>query len=131
MRHAAEFLGEITPQEGRDRDSMAWRVRRGDHIASARSRRFRLPIGALRVKCAAMTIQAAVADTSTKTVTFGGKTYSIQALSEDSYTVLLAGIPVGRVVYSFGAANGVPEGDAISEDDLYAIAEAWFAAVDG
>ena len=92
---------------------------------------FGLPCRSLRVKCAAMTIQAAVADTSTKTVTFGGKTYSIQALSEDSYTVLLAGIPVGRVVYSFGAANGVPEGDAISEDDLYAIAEAWFAAVDG
>ena len=78
-----------------------------------------------------MTIQAAVADISTKTVTFGGKAYSIQALSEDSYTVLLSGVPVGRVVYSFGAANGVPEGDAISEDDLYAIAEAWFAAVDG
>jgi hypothetical protein len=87
--------------------------------------------GNLRVKCAAMTIQAAVADTSNKTVTFGDKTYSIQPLSEDSYTVLLAGIPVGRVVYSFGAANGVPEGDAISEDDLYAIGEAWFAAVEG
>ena len=78
-----------------------------------------------------MTIQAAVADTSNKTVTFGGKTYNIQALSDDSYTVLLAGIPVGRVVYSFGAPNGVPEGDAVSEDDLYAIGEAWFAAVDG
>ena len=77
-----------------------------------------------------MTIEAAVADTSAKTVAFGGKTYAIQALSDDSYTVLLAGIPVGRVVYSFGAANGVPEGDAMSEDDLYAIAEAWFAAVD-
>jgi hypothetical protein len=77
-----------------------------------------------------MTIQAAVADTSTKTVTFAGKTYNIQALSDDSYTVMLAGIPVGRVVYSFGAANGVPEGDALSEDDLYAIGEAWFAAVD-
>jgi len=92
---------------------------------------FSLRIAGNRVMCAAMTIQAAVADTSNKTVTFGGKTYSIQALSEDSYTVLLAGIPVGRVVYSFGAANGVPEGNAISEDDLYAIAEAWFAAVDG
>jgi hypothetical protein len=88
------------------------------------------PFAAVRVKCRAMTIQAAVADTSTKTVTFGGKTYNIQALSDDSYTVLLAGIPVGRVVYSFGAANGVPEGNAMSEDDLYAIAEAWFAAVD-
>jgi hypothetical protein len=83
-----------------------------------------------RVRSRAMTIQAAVADTSTKTVTFGGKTYNIQALSDDSYTVLLAGVPVGRVVYSFGAANGVPEGNAMSEDDLYAIAEAWFAAVD-
>ena len=77
-----------------------------------------------------MTIQAAVADTSTKTVAFGGKIYNIQALGDDSYTVLLAGIPVGRAVYSFGAANGVPEGDAISEDDIYAIAEAWFAAID-
>jgi hypothetical protein len=78
-----------------------------------------------------MTTPAAVADTSSKTVTLGGKTYSIQALGDDSYTVLIAGVPVGRAVYSFGAANGVPEGDAISEDDIYAIAEAWFAAVDG
>lgn len=91
---------------------------------------FRQEFRAFRVSSAAMTIQAAVADTTNKTVTFAGKTYSIQPLSEDSYTVLLAGIPVGRVVYSFGAANGVPEGDAISEDDLYAIGEAWFAAVD-
>ena len=68
--------------------------------------------------CGPMTIEAAVADTSAKTVTFGGKTFQIQALSDDSYTVLLAGIPVGRVVYSFGAANGVPEGDAMSEDFL-------------
>lgn len=73
---------------------------------------------------------AAVADTSSKTVAFGGKTYNIQALGDDSYTVLLAGVPVGRIVFSFGAANGVPEGGAISEDDLYAIGEAWFAAVD-
>jgi hypothetical protein len=78
-----------------------------------------------------MTTETAVADTSTKTVTFGGKTYNIQALGDDSYTVLLAGIPVGRIVYSFGAANGVPEGDAVSEDDMYAIGEAWFAAIDG
>lgn len=77
-----------------------------------------------------MTIQAAVADTASKSVTSGGKTYSIQALGDDSYTVLLAGVPVGRIVYSFGTANGVPEGDAVSEDELYAIAEAWFAAAD-
>jgi hypothetical protein len=78
-----------------------------------------------------MTTPAAVADTSSKTVTFGGKTYTIQALGDDSYTVLLAGVPVGRIVYSFGAANGVAEGDTMSEDDMYAIAEAWFTAIDG
>ena len=77
-----------------------------------------------------MTIQAAIADTSTKTVTLSGKTFAIQALADDSFTVLLSGIPVGRIVYSFGTANGVPEGNAVSEDDLYAIAEAWFAVLD-
>lgn len=117
--------------EPENRDSLVRSVHARDQLPPPFLVVFGLPGSLLRVKCAAMTIQAAVADTSTKTVTFGGKTYSIQALSEDSYTVLLAGIPVGRVVYSFGAANGVPEGDAISEDDLYAIAEAWFAAVDG
>jgi hypothetical protein len=76
-----------------------------------------------------MTTAAAVADLPTKTVTLGGKTYAIQALGDDSYTVLLAGVPVGRIVLSFGAANGVPEGDAISEDDLTTVGEAWFAAV--
>jgi hypothetical protein len=76
-----------------------------------------------------MTTDLAVADLSAKTVTFAGKTYAIQALGDDSYTVLVAGVPVGRIVYSFGAANGVPEGDAISEDDLTTVGEAWFAAV--
>jgi hypothetical protein len=76
-----------------------------------------------------MTSAAAVADLSAKTVTLAGKTYAIQELGDDSYTVLLAGVPVGRIVLSFGAANGVPEGDAISEDDLTLVAEAWFAAV--
>ena len=76
-----------------------------------------------------MTTEAAVADLDAKTVTFAGKTYQIQALGDDSYTVLVAGVPVGRIVYSFGAANGVPEGDAISEDDLTLVGEAWFAAI--
>lgn len=76
-----------------------------------------------------MTTDAAAADLSAKTVTFAGATYAIQALGDDSYTVLVAGVPVGRIVYSFGAANGVPEGDAISEDALTSIGEAWFAAV--
>lgn len=76
-----------------------------------------------------MTTAAAAADLAKKTVTLTGKTYAIQELGDDSYTVLLAGVPVGRIVLSFGAANGVPEGDAISEDDLTLVAEAWFAAV--
>ena len=33
-----------------------------------------------------------------------------------------------KIVFTFGAPNGVPEGDAASEDTLYAIAEAWFTA---
>jgi hypothetical protein len=75
-----------------------------------------------------MTTPAAVADVPNKSVTFEGKTYTIRPLADDVFTVLMAGVPVGRIVYSFGAANGVPEGDAISEDGLSAIAEAWFAA---
>lgn len=67
-------------------------------------------------------------DVANKTVAFEGITYKIQALGEDSFTVLVQGVPVGRIVYTFGAANGVPEGDTTSEDTLYAIGEAWFAA---
>jgi hypothetical protein len=73
-------------------------------------------------------MSTAVADVANKTVTFEGTSYNIQELGEDTFTVLVKGVPVGRIVYSFGAANGVPEGDSTSEDTLYAIAEAWFAA---
>ncbi|HEY4116339.1 MAG TPA: hypothetical protein VGM56_00735 [Byssovorax sp.] len=76
-----------------------------------------------------MSTSAPVADAAAKTVTHAGTTYNIQDLGDDEYTVLVKGVPVGRVVYSFGAANGVPEGGAISEDDLTAIGEAWFAAI--
>ena len=77
----------------------------------------------------AMTTSAAVADVPNKSVSFEGTTYSVQELGDDTFTVLVKGVPVGRIVYTFGAANGVPEGDAASEDTLYAIAEAWFAAI--
>jgi hypothetical protein len=77
----------------------------------------------------AMTTSSAVADVPNKSVSFDGTTYSIQELGDDAFTVLVKGVPVGRIVYTFGAANGVPEGDAASEDTLYAIAEAWFAAI--
>lgn len=76
-----------------------------------------------------MTTSAAIADVNDKTVAFEGTTYAIQDLGDDTFTVLIKGVPVGRIVYSFGAANGVPEGDAASEDTLTAIAEAWFAAI--
>jgi hypothetical protein len=78
-----------------------------------------------------MTTTPATADVANQTVTYGGTTYSIQPLATDNFTVLVAGVPVGRIVYTFGAANGVPEGDAVSEDTLYAVAEAWFSATQG
>jgi hypothetical protein len=75
-----------------------------------------------------MNAPSPVADVAANLVTVGETAYTIQALGEDEFTVLVAGVPVGRIIYSFGAANGVPEGDAISEDALTAIGEAWFAA---
>lgn len=72
----------------------------------------------------------ATANVSENSVTFEGTTYSIQPLAADTFTVLVAGVPVGRIVYTFGAANGVPEGDSVSEATLEAVAEAWFAALD-
>lgn len=76
-----------------------------------------------------MTSPTAIADVANKSVSFEGTVYSIQELGPDTFTVLVKGVPVGRIVYTFGAANGVPEGDAASEDTLYAIAEAWFSAI--
>ena len=76
-----------------------------------------------------MTTSTAVADVPNKSVSFEGTTYNVQELGDDTFTVLVKGVPVGRIVYTFGAANGVPEGDAATEDTLYAIAEAWFAAI--
>jgi hypothetical protein len=78
-----------------------------------------------------MNSAAAVANVDNKTVTLDGTVYVIQDLAEDTFTVLVKGVPVGRIVYTFGAANGVPEGEAASEDTLYAIAEAWFGATAG
>jgi hypothetical protein len=75
-----------------------------------------------------MSTNSPVVDVPNNSVTFEGTAYSIQALAPDTFTVLIAGVPVGRIVYTFGAANGVPEGDTVSEDTLYAIGEAWFAA---
>lgn len=78
-----------------------------------------------------MTTSQPIANVAENTITLGEHTYRVQALDNDQFTILLAGVPVGRIVYTFGAANGVPEGDAISEDTLTSMAETWFAALDG
>jgi hypothetical protein len=78
-----------------------------------------------------MMTPSAIADVATKSVSLAGTTYSIRPLGADTFTVLVEGIPVGRIVYTFGTANGVPDGNAITEDMLTQIAEAWFAAIDG
>jgi len=75
-----------------------------------------------------MMTSPAVADVPSKSVTFESTTYTIQELGQDNFTVLVKGVPVGRIVYTFGSANGVPEGDTTSQEALDAIAEAWFAA---
>lgn len=72
-----------------------------------------------------------VANVDSKTVTHEGTDYTMRPLTEDSYTVLVEGVPVGRVVFTFGAANGVVEDGAFSEELLTAIGEVWFAAIDG
>lgn len=76
--------------------------------------------------CAPMT--APLVDAAARTVTHAGMTFVMRPLAEDSFTVLVDGVPVGRAVYTFGAANAVVEGTAVTEDVLYAVAEAWFAA---
>lgn len=72
-----------------------------------------------------------VVDVESKTVTHGGHSFVMRPLAEDSYTIMEAGIPVGRAVFTFGAANAVVESDTVTEDVLYEVAEAWFAAIDG
>lgn len=72
-----------------------------------------------------------IVELSTSTVTHGGKTFFMRPLSDDAFTILIDGVPVGRAVYTFGTANAVVESDTVTEDELTAIAEAWFAALDG
>jgi hypothetical protein len=71
-----------------------------------------------------------IVDLSTNTVTYGEKSFFMRPLSDDAFTVLVDGVPVGRAVYTFGAANAVVESDTVTEDALTAVAEAWFAALE-
>ena len=59
-----------------------------------------------------MNTSAPVVDVASRTVTHAGTTFSMRALSEDAVTVMVEGVPVGRVVFSFGAANAVVESPA-------------------
>ena len=70
-------------------------------------------------------------DVEAKTVAHAGHHFVMRPLAEDSYTIMENGVPVGRAVYTFGAANAVAESDTVTEDLLYEVAEAWFAALDG
>ena len=54
----------------------------------------------------------------------------MRPLSDDAFTVMLDGEPVGRLVYTFGTANAVVESEKVTEDMLTEVAEAWFAALD-
>jgi hypothetical protein len=78
----------------------------------------------------AMNATAPVVDVAEKTVTFQGTSFYMRPLSEDSYTMCVAGAAVGRAIFTFGAANGVVEGGDFSEEVLTTVAEAWFAAID-
>ncbi len=50
---------------------------------------------------ATMTATTPVVDVATKTVTHAGKTVTMSPHSDDSFDVLVAGVPVGRVIFSF------------------------------
>ena len=76
-------------------------------------------------------MSAPTVDLAAHTVTHAGKTFAMRPLGEDSFTMLIDGVPVGRAIYTFGAANAVPEGTTVDEDTLTAVAEAWFAASGG
>ena len=79
-----------------------------------------------------MTANTPVVDVSSKTVTHAGTTFLMRPLAEDSFTVLVNGVPVGRVIFKFGAANAVVDdkGPGVTEEVLEAVGEAWFAAID-
>lgn len=72
-----------------------------------------------------------IVDVKSNTVTHAGKTFVMRPLAADSYTALIEGVPVGRVIYTFGAANAVVEHATVTEEALTQVAEAWFAALDG
>jgi hypothetical protein len=79
---------------------------------------------------APMTASPPVVDVAEKTVTYAGTSFYMRPLSEDSYTVCVAGAAVGRAIFTFGAANAVVEGPDFTEEVLTTVSEAWFAAIE-
>jgi hypothetical protein len=77
-----------------------------------------------------MNLSNPVVDLDHKSVTHGGRTFIMRPLAEDTFTIMEGGIPVGRAVYTFGAANAVVESNTVTEDFLCQVSEAWFAALD-
>jgi hypothetical protein len=71
-----------------------------------------------------------IVDLPNNTVAHAGLTFVMRPLSEDAFTVMLEGEPVGRLIYTFGTANAVVESDKVTDEVLTAVAEAWFAALD-
>jgi hypothetical protein len=71
-----------------------------------------------------------VVDVKSNTVNYAGKSFFIRPLSEGSFTALIDGVPVGRLVYVFGSAEAVAESETVTEDELTAVSEAWFAAIE-
>jgi hypothetical protein len=71
-----------------------------------------------------------VVDLEQKSVTHGGRTFIMRPLAEDSFTIMEAGIPVGRAVFTFGAANAVAESGSVTEDFLWEVSDAWFTALE-
>jgi hypothetical protein len=77
-----------------------------------------------------MNATAPVVNVAEKTVSYVGKSFYMRPLGDDAYTVIVEGVEVGRAIFTFGAGNGVPEkGADVTEEDLTAVADAWFTAI--
>jgi hypothetical protein len=62
-------------------------------------------------------------------VTLEGTTYELQPLAASTFSVRVAGEPVGRICYERGSASGISESQRVSEATLEQIAEAFRAAL--
>ena len=62
-----------------------------------------------------MTDSLPLVDVKSNTVKHGDQTFVMRPLSDDAFTVMLEGVPVGRIVYTFGTGyNVIPAGGDVS-----------------